>query len=169
MIQQIRRKYILSICLVLLSFLVTSVIKAEVNNDKYKLVKPKVRFAVVDKTETLTTEQSEDILQVYSDYEDNLSTQMTLLIVNSSDEVSGNDFLAKSSGWAEKRLVISLMLSTKEVRLFWTEALNGSLQGISKNYSAKFEPYLTDGKFYEAALYGSLEIIKILSPEYKVP
>ena len=73
------------------------------------------------------------------------------------------------AGWAEKRLVISLILSTKEVGLYWTEALNGSLQGVSENYRAKFEPYLTDGKLYEAALYGSLEIIKILSPEYKVP
>jgi hypothetical protein len=167
--QWIRRKYILCISIILLSFLVTSVIKAGVNDEKDKSIKPKVRFAVVDKTETLTIEQRENILEVYSNYEDNSSIQVALLIVNSPDEASGNRFLADYSGWAEKRLVIRLVKSTKEVGLFGTEVLNNSLQKVSKNYRSKFEPYLSDGKLYEAALYGSLEVIKMLSPDYKLP
>lgn len=151
-------------------FLITPfAIRAEIKDDKYELIVPKVRFAVVDKTEILNPEQSEEILFVYSDYEDNTSIQLTLLIVNSLDDVSGNEFLDKFSGWAEKRLVIKLILSTKEVMLFGTEPLNNSLEKISKNYQTIFEPYLAKGNIYEAALKGSLEIIKILSPEYNVP
>jgi hypothetical protein len=165
----IQRKYIMLISIILLCFFITFFVKADVNNEKDKSIKPKVRFAVVDKTEILTTEQKEEILEVYSNYEDNSSIQIALLIVNSPDEALGNRFLADYSGWAEKRLVIRLVTSKKEVGLFWTEALNNSLQNISTNYRAKFEPYLSEGKLYEAALYGSLEMIKMLSPDYKLP
>ena len=167
MIQLVRRKYII-ILIFLLNFLVTSVIKANGNNEKDKSIKPKVRFAVVDKTETLTIEQREKILEVYSNYEDNSSIQLALLIVNLPDESSGEQFLTDYSGWGEKRLVIRLVTSTNEVELFWTEALNNSLQKVSKNYRSQFEPYLSEGKFYETALYGSLGIIKILSPDLSV-
>lgn len=165
MIRQVRGLYLLFIYIFLLSFLNIAFASDNTQSKKPEL---KVRFPVADKTDILTEEQTEKVYLIYSDFEDYSSIQFSLLIVNSPDDTSGENFLTKYSGQSKQRIVIRLVTSTKEVGLFWTEALNSSLQTISQNYRSKFEPYLSEGKFYEAALYGSLELIKVLSPDYNL-
>ena len=164
MIRPLRITYF--VCIYVLILILSNITYA--NENRQSTPELKVHFPIVDKVKVLAEEQKEEIFIIYSDYDCYSFIQISLLIVNSPNEVSGENFLTNFSGHSNQRVVIRLVTSTKEVGLFWTEALNGSLEGTSKNYRAKFEPYLTDGKFYEAALYGSLEIIKILSPEYKV-
>jgi hypothetical protein len=160
------KKYVLSICIILLSLVVSSaIIKADDSSKDYQSIEPKVRWAVDDETNTLTIEQQENILEIYSDYEDNSSVQVALLIVDSADALSGNQFLINYSGWLEKRLVIRIVKSNKKVGFFWTSALNGPLKELSEKYSTKFETYLSEGDFYEAVVRGSLELIEELSPK----
>ena len=161
-------------------FIISLGISVCVNAQIEKVIPPKppAFYAVVDNTNTLTTEQIEALNQKLTHYKDSTSNEIAVVLINTVDDYPIEDVairILRNWGVGGKEhnngVVLLVAKNDRKVRIETGYGLEGAIPDITAKsiIDNEITPNFREGNFYRGLDEATNEIIKAAAGEYKAP
>ncbi|NOT52562.1 MAG: TPM domain-containing protein [Chitinophagaceae bacterium] len=162
--------------LVILGLLFSVCVSAQI--DKVVPSRPSSFYAIVDQTNTLTSQQLEALNQKLIAYKDSTTTEIAVVIVSTTGDYSATEVALEiirkwGVGTKERNNGIVLLIAKddRKLRIETGYGMEGAIPDITAKHiiEERITPSFKDGNYYRGIDLGIDAIIKAAAGEYKAP